>query len=106
MVLIPGVNGIGNSLGLLLLRFCKYLVIFTRRKVCYFSDLLLEGHLGTLDHFLPSPLSSISDADVKDTPVSPQSTLTTWILCPVRSIFWGLSVGLFFPDWFLDGFPQ
>lgn len=74
MVLIPGVNGIGNSLGLLLLRFCKYLVIFTRRKVCYFSDLLLEGHLGTLDHFLPSPLSSISDADVKDTPVSPQST--------------------------------
>ena len=74
MALIPGVSGIGNSLGLLLLSFCRYLVIFTRRKACCLPDLLLEGHLGTLDHFLPSPLSSISDANVKDTPVSPQST--------------------------------
>ena len=76
MALIPGVNGIGNSLGLLLLSFCRYLVIFTRRKACCLPDLLLEGKLGILDHFLPSPLSSTSDANVKDTPVSLQSTTT------------------------------
>ena len=76
MALIPGVNGIGNSLGLLLLSFCRYLVIFTRRKACCLPDFLLEGKLGTLGHFLPSPLSSTSDANVKDTPVSLLSTTT------------------------------